>query len=210
VGGLVPGDKIDHVTTYALAEHNDATLPSVVDQAKSFSYAVGTPAATQHFPDGYIQVALDSSFTSPVLATLNAQTNTWTAAIPGAPSAGTVYARQVLAKDLYTALWDDVQAGPVAQRAFGPTAVTVRSFVAHRSGGVVTLRWRTGSELHTLGYDLYRNGTRLNARLIPSTGSAAGHSYVWRDARPGRNPRYRLVEVRRDGSRRSIGLRKAG
>src|SRR5207249_7480943 len=43
LGGLTPGDKLDQVTAYTLAEHADATLNDWVDQAKTFSYIIGTP-----------------------------------------------------------------------------------------------------------------------------------------------------------------------
>jgi len=109
VGPLAPGDKIDHVTAYSFVEHSDVTLNDWADQTKSFSYVIGTPTAAQHLPDGYVQVSLDNFATS-ARATLNPANNTWTASIPG--NGGTVCARQVLAKDLYTPLWDDVQAGP--------------------------------------------------------------------------------------------------
>jgi uncharacterized repeat protein (TIGR01451 family) len=118
LGGLTAGDKIDHVAAYGLVEHSDVTLNDWADQAKTFSYRIGTPANRQHMADGYVQVSLDPSFSSPTLATLNSNNNTWTASITGAPVAGTVYARQILSKDLYTPVWDDVRAGPVAQRSY--------------------------------------------------------------------------------------------
>jgi uncharacterized repeat protein (TIGR01451 family) len=123
LGGITAGDKIDHVSAYSLAEHAaDITLPDVVDQAKSFSYIIGTPAAGQHLSDGYVQVSLNPNFTTSTLATLNPADDTWTAAIPGAPASGTVYARQILSKSLYTPVWDDVQSGPVDQFAYGSGA----------------------------------------------------------------------------------------
>ena len=200
LGPLVVGDKIDHIQAYANVEHADVTLNDWADQTKSFSYRIGTPAAAQHFADGYVEVALDPDFTNPVMATMNNANNNWTASIPGAPSQGTVYARQVLSKELYTTVWDDVQSGPLDQMSFGPTAVTVRSFIAKRSGQAVVLRWRTASEAQTLGYNLYRQRVKLNKRLIPSVGGSGGHTYVWRDRRPGKAPRYTLEVVRRDGS----------
>jgi uncharacterized repeat protein (TIGR01451 family) len=118
VGGLTAGDKIDHVAAFALVERSDVTLNDWADQAKAFSYRIGTAAARQHLSDGYVEVSLDPSFASSTLATLSSSNDTWTAAITGAPSSGTVYARQVLSSDLYTPVWDDVQAGPVAQRRF--------------------------------------------------------------------------------------------
>jgi uncharacterized repeat protein (TIGR01451 family) len=126
LGGLASGDKIDQVAAYGMIEHADVTLNDWADQAKTFSYRIGTPAAKQHLADGYVQVSLDPSFSSPTLATLNQANNTWTAQLAGAPASGTVYARQILSKDLYTPVWDDVQAGPVAQRSFSfPAAITI-------------------------------------------------------------------------------------
>ena len=115
LGGLTAGDKIDHVIAYSLVEHGSTTLNDWADQAKSFSYVIGTPAAAQHQADGYVEVSTDPNFTSSTRAVLNPADNTWTAALTGTPIAGTVFARQILAKDLYTPLWDNVQAGPVAE-----------------------------------------------------------------------------------------------
>jgi uncharacterized repeat protein (TIGR01451 family) len=122
LGGLSTGDKIDHVSAFANVEHADVTTNDWADQAKSFSYVIGTPAAQQHLSDGYVEVSLDPDFATSTLAMLNPANNTWTAQIPDAPASGTVYARQVLAKDLYTPVWDDVQAGPVAQLGYGAIA----------------------------------------------------------------------------------------
>ncbi|HEX8098915.1 MAG TPA: sialidase family protein, partial [Actinomycetota bacterium] len=122
LGGLASGDKLDHVVGYGLAEHAGA-LSDVVDQAKTFSYIIGTPPSRQHQPDGYVQVSLDPNFGSFTTATLDPSDNTWAASLPNAPAFGYVYARQFLSKDLYTSLWDDVQAGPVAQFAY-PASVT--------------------------------------------------------------------------------------
>ncbi len=122
VGPLGAGDKIDHIIGYSLVEHADATVNDWADQVKSFSYVIGTPPAGQHTPDGYVQVSTDNFATS-TLATMSTSDNTWTASLP-AGSSGTVCARQVLAKDLYTAVWDDVQAGPIACANFSAPAPT--------------------------------------------------------------------------------------
>src|SRR6202007_1764744 len=104
-----------------------------VDQAKSFSYIIGTAPAGQHLADGYVQVSLDNFATS-ALATLNPANNTWTASIPG--TGGTVCARQVLAKNLYTPVWDDVQAGPVSCFPIPvPVLTSVVSRMTHGSAG---------------------------------------------------------------------------
>jgi uncharacterized repeat protein (TIGR01451 family) len=118
LGGLTAGDKIDHVIAYGLVEHGSATLNDWADQAKSFSYIIGTAAAGRHLPDGYVEVSTSPSFSTSTRATLNPGDNTWTASISGAPISGTIYARQILSKDLYTPLWDNVQAGPTAQRSY--------------------------------------------------------------------------------------------
>jgi hypothetical protein len=128
----VPGDKIDHVIGYSLVEHGDATLNDWAEQVKSFSYIIGTPASKQHYPDGYVQVSTDGFVTS-TLATLNTSDNTWTASIPVSASSGTVCARQVLAKGLYTSVWDDVQAGPPACANFSASAPT--SIVSRKMHG---------------------------------------------------------------------------
>ena len=98
-----------------------------------------------------------------------------------------------------------VDASPPFDTTLGTvTAVTVRSFAAQRSRGAVVIRWRTATEVETLGFNLYRrqNGrlAKLNRGLIPAAGGVGGHAYAWRDRRPGRSPRYTLDEIRRDGS----------
>ena len=103
----------------------------------------------------------------------------------------------------------DQNGGPKLSPPAGcpPTAVTLRSFTAARDRGAVVLRWRTGSELGNLGFNVYRavNGRRvkLNARMIWSaaSGTAKGHAYSWRDRTPGRHPSYWLQEVRPNGGR---------
>lgn len=105
------------------------------DQVKSFSYQIGTPANGQHLYDGYVQVSLDPNFNTSTLATLNPANNTWTASLTGNPTAGFIYARQVLSKDLYTPLWEDVQAGPVARYSLAAdleTAMTADQAIAQR------------------------------------------------------------------------------
>jgi hypothetical protein len=132
VGPLATGDKLDHVTAYSLVEHADATVNDWADQVKSFSYVIGTSASKQHFPDGYVQVSIDG-FAHSVLATLNNTNNTWSASLP-ATGVGRVCARQVLAKDLYTPLWDDVQAGPTTCANFN-APMTVVSRKIHGIAG---------------------------------------------------------------------------
>ena len=85
-----------------------------------------------------------------------------------------------------------------------PTAVSVSSFSARRSGRAVLLRWRATSGASLLGFRLYREAgarlVRLNARLIPA--SERGRSYVFRDRLPAAAAaaRYWLEAVRVDGT----------
>ena len=82
------------------------------------------------------------------------------------------------------------------------TAVTVRSFVARRSGRAVELRWRTASDVGNLGFNVYRDAARLNERLIP----AGRTSYRYLDRPPrGGSFVYRLQGVKLDGSRAWLG-----
>jgi Beta-propeller repeat len=95
--------------------------------------------------------------------------------------------------------------------AAAPTAVELRSFAASRSGRLVVLRWRTGSELSLLGFHVYRQDDRerlrLTRALIRAASDSRGRAYSFRDRLPrtSRSPRYWLEEVRLDGSRRWHG-----
>jgi uncharacterized repeat protein (TIGR01451 family) len=178
LGGLAAGDKLDQVTGYTLAEHGDVSLADQVDQAKSFSYVVGTPAAKQHQADGYVQVSLDPSFSTSTLATLNSSDNTWTASLPNAPASGYVYARQVLSKELYTPLWDDVQAGPDAQLVY-PTATQASISFAHPTMAGIN---GDGFEL-----DLRPDPTTPSAMYAGAPGaSSANTSWIWKTTDTGK------------------------
>jgi hypothetical protein len=85
-----------------------------------------------------------------------------------------------------------------------PTAVRLMSFEATGADGAVDLSWRTGSELHNLGFNLYRSlsgsgpWTRITSSLIPGLGSSpVGASYSWRDGGLTNGTRYfyRLEDV---------------
>jgi hypothetical protein len=88
-----------------------------------------------------------------------------------------------------------------------PLAVSVRGLRATRSHRGVVLRWRTGTEADTLGFNVYRQtGARrvlVNQRLIPALGGVAGSSYSYRDrsAPQHRVLRYWLQDVAIDGTR---------
>jgi Carbohydrate binding domain len=75
-----------------------------------------------------------------------------------------------------------------------PLVVTIDSFQATRAHRGVMLHWRTGTEIDTLGFNVYRQqGTRrvrLNRHLLPALGGLAGSTYSYRDRRA---PRHRAV-----------------
>jgi hypothetical protein len=100
-----------------------------------------------------------------------------------------------------TVNFDDV----VLDGSGSPTAVTLRGFSARRSGQAVALRWSTGAEARTLGFEVRRGSARVG-RLIPARG-VGGSSYRLLDhaASRGRSYVYRLEAVGLDGSRRLLG-----
>ena len=85
--------------------------------------------------------------------------------------------------------------GAVAlENQLAPTAVEIASFSATRyKSGDVVLEWGTGSEVNSLGFNIYReeNGKRTRVTTEPIAGSAlqigaetvlrAGGSYLWTD-----------------------------
>jgi hypothetical protein len=88
-----------------------------------------------------------------------------------------------------------------------PLAVTVYGLRATRSHRGVVLRWRTGTEADTIGFNVYRQtGARrvlVNRRLIPAVGGVAGsvYSYLDRAAPRHRALHYWLQDVAVDGTR---------
>jgi hypothetical protein len=73
---------------------------------------------------------------------------------------------------------------------------------------IVTVRWKTGAEPDTLGFNLYREvgkkRTKLNKALIGSKGAIAGASYKWLDRLPKTfkgSPCYRLEAVSGAGAK---------
>lgn len=102
-----------------------------------------------------------------------------------------------------------------------PTAVRVASFTGRASPGRIAVRWRTGSESSTLGYNVFRSSggatTKVNTTLVPAkaSGRPRGGTYqvVDRHVRRGASYTYRLQIVALDGSRSwagSTSLRAAG
>jgi hypothetical protein len=95
-----------------------------------------------------------------------------------------------------------------------PTAITLTSFTATWQGDQVVVRWATGAEWRTWGFQLYRStdGTRANAvlvtpQLIPARGSNSGASYTWVDTnvQSGSHYTYWLVETEVDGTTQEYG-----
>lgn len=88
-----------------------------------------------------------------------------------------------------------------------PTAVSVTSFTARRSPQRTTVRWRTATELGTLGFNVYRGRgsgyVRVNRKLIRAAGTTRGRSYTFRA--DGRARLYWLEEVRADAKNRWHG-----
>lgn len=89
-----------------------------------------------------------------------------------------------------------------------PTAATFRSLEALAARNGVLVRWRTASEIDTLGFHVYRSVTggrvRLNARLITAKGRGS-YSFLDRKAPRVKKVRYWLQVVNVDGSRSWYG-----
>jgi hypothetical protein len=101
--------------------------------------------------------------------------------------------------DLSIANFDDVTVGGDT-----PTAVTVTSFAASRSGTGVLVRWRTHTEAGVLGFRVYRDGRLLTRRMLAARGGPSGHGYTYRDRTVPRqaHPAYSLEVVQVGGSSR--------
>jgi uncharacterized repeat protein (TIGR01451 family) len=109
------------------------------------------------------------------------------------------------------------QTASVQTLVSSPTAVRLRSFVSGFSNGNVVLEWKTGGELHNLGFNVYRevNNTRvrLNSSLV--AGSAlrmrggleqhAASSYSWIDRAPQSGAVYWIEDVDVHGARELHG-----
>jgi len=87
------------------------------------------------------------------------------------------------------------------------TPVTFRSLSASATARGTVVRWRTGSEVATLGFNVYREVSgrrvRVNARLIAAQNSSRGRAYSFLDrSAPRMKPaRYWIQVVNLDGSR---------
>jgi hypothetical protein len=102
-------------------------------------------------------------------------------------------------------LFDAVQYDDVVFDS-SPLAVSVHSLTASRSHQSVLVRWRTGTEVDLLGFQVYRSRghswRRITHSLIATKGAVSGASYRYLDrtARRGVSYRYRIKAVEQDGS----------
>lgn len=85
------------------------------------------------------------------------------------------------------------------------TSADVQAFSARAARDSVVLRWRTANESDVLGFNVYRDGRRINPALIRAKGSirGAGYRFVDRAAGAGSARRYRLQARGRQGTTRS-------
>jgi hypothetical protein len=93
-----------------------------------------------------------------------------------------------------------------------PMAVSMVSSSATATRRGVLVRWRTGVETDTLGFDVFRElnhqRTRINRALIPSIlGGTSGHAYAFvdRKAPNSRGVRYWIRATATNGSRSWLG-----
>ena len=98
-----------------------------------------------------------------------------------------------------------------------PNAVKLNTFVAGQTGPAVLVTWRSGGELHNLGYNVYRESGGSKVQLNPSliAGSAlsmretveqhGAKSYAWIDRSPVDGGLYWLEDVDLNGSRTMYG-----
>lgn len=88
----------------------------------------------------------------------------------------------------------------------GPTAVQVASFTARPTEAGIVVSWKTGRDASIAGFNVVRDGSRLNRQLIrvKRAGQASGavYRYVDRTARGGSVHTYRLQVVDLSGKRR--------
>ena len=118
----------------------------------------------------------------------------------------------VVAGAPYATVDPDPQEGAAYVFQGGTTAVRLVSFAARRGRNAVVLRWRTGTEVGLLGFDVFRQSAgrlvHVNRNLVP-TASTGAHRFVDRTAPRVRPLRYRLQAVNLDGTRRWLGTARA-
>ncbi|HKW17018.1 MAG TPA: C25 family cysteine peptidase [Terriglobales bacterium] len=99
----------------------------------------------------------------------------------------------------------------------GPTSVHLNSFIAQQNGSAVVISWKSGGELHNLGFNVYRESAGERVQLNPSliSGSAlmmreglerhGAKRYAWIDRSPRPGALYWLEDVDLNGTRTMHG-----
>jgi hypothetical protein len=89
-------------------------------------------------------------------------------------------------------------------------AVSIRSFTASRRAAGVTVRWRTSSENHLLGFNVLRSAAgrtvKVKRALVQARAEPASYRLADRAAGPGVVYRYFLQAVDRSGAARLVGF----
>jgi hypothetical protein len=90
-----------------------------------------------------------------------------------------------------------------------PTAAVVTRFASTRSRRAVVVTWRTGTEARVVGFNLFRNGVKVNRVLIAAKrpGGTGGAAYHFVDRHAPRVAAYRLqvVDLKGKGSWYGVG-----
>jgi hypothetical protein len=168
-------------------------------QPVALQYRVGNSGVYTNVPAGFVA---DASCTcpSPGLATPVSAT------LPAAAGNQPLVTVRIITTD---AVGGDewIAVDDISITSQPPTAVSVRSFSASRTSTGALIRWRTGSEFDTLGYNVIRSGggstVKLNRSLITGSTSGRGASYCFfdRTADPGKHYTYRLQAVSLRGTK---------
>jgi photosystem II stability/assembly factor-like uncharacterized protein len=84
-----------------------------------------------------------------------------------------------------------------------PTGAAVTRFSATRTRAGVAISWQTGTEAETLGFNLFRNGAKVNPALIAAkhAGQTRGAAYRFVDRSARGRATYRLQLVQSGGTR---------
>ncbi|MBN1592282.1 MAG: hypothetical protein JW941_03410 [Candidatus Coatesbacteria bacterium] len=92
------------------------------------------------------------------------------------------------------------------------TYITLNSFVARQTHQGIELRWTTGTEIDTAGFNIWRSDggeyTKINSRLIVASGSpssGASYSYLDTTAVHGLLYKYKLEEIETNGKSNFYG-----
>ncbi len=93
-----------------------------------------------------------------------------------------------------------------------PTNVDLVSFTASSALNDVTVRWRTGKEDQTAGFNVYRSlsadratAVKINATIVPAQGDFSAYSLVDHDIMRGRTYFYWLEEIEVGGAANTYG-----